>query len=189
VGNPTVCGQADSGVTDGVVAMGEPRADSGLSDAPRSDLPGAGAVTATTPWPPRASGAERIGQAAVAVVLAALIGVGMWLPPDPSGVGTHTAFGLPPCGMLVATGHPCPTCGATTSFALAAHGRFYEALVNQPFGLVVFLAALSGLGFSVFTCVTSRTWVAIISPHRVVGAVILLVIIALVSWAYKWSMM
>jgi hypothetical protein len=139
-------------------------------------------------WP-RATRGERIGQACAALLLAALIGLGMWLPPSPTGVGTHEALGLPPCGMLETTGHPCPTCGATTSFALAAHGRFYASFVNQPFGLAAFLSVLAGFGLTAYTCVCGRSWINLVTPFSLMIYVFVMVIIALGSWAYKWSVM
>lgn len=61
--------------------------------------------------------------------------------PDPRGFGTHEKIGLPPCLMMKCFHLPCPGCGVTTSVALAAHGRIRDAARNQPFGLVVALAA------------------------------------------------
>jgi len=139
-------------------------------------------------WP-RASRLERIGQAVAAVALASCIAVGMIMTPSPTGTGTHTVLGLPPCGMLVATGHPCPTCGVTTSFVLAAHGRLIDSLVNQPFGLVVFLGLLGGLGFAIVTLAAGRTWNGLATAFNVTTAVLIISVIALISWAYKWSQM
>ena len=135
----------------------------------------------------KASTAERILQACVAAVLLAAIGAGMLMTPSPTGMGTHTGFGLPPCGMLVMTGRPCPTCGVTTSFVFAAHGRFGEALVNQPFGLVVFALAAAGLLLSVATLATGRSWLPFVTVNRVLATVIILAVIAAVSWGYKWT--
>jgi len=137
----------------------------------------------------RADLAERFVQGFVAVLLAAALGLGMALVPSPTGMGTHTQLGLPECGMLLVTGHPCPTCGVTTSFVLAAHGRFAESFVNQPFGLVVFLCALGGLVFCVATLVTGRSWLPLLSTYSILVPIGILVALALVSWAYKWSMM
>ena len=91
--------------------------------------------------------------------------------------------------MLRATGKPCPTCGVTTSFVLAAHGRFAEALVNQPFGFVLFFLVAGCLAGLVFTLATGRSWYPVFV--RVNPAVILLALLGLLlaSWAYKWSMM
>ena len=137
-------------------------------------------------WP-RASGGERIVQTLVAAALAGALALGLMLPPAPSGMGTHTSLGLPPCGMLAMTGHPCPTCGVTTSFALAAHGRIGEAFVNQPFGLAVFVCVLGGLLLTIFTLVTGRSWVLLVTVNRALATVIILAVIAAVSWGYKWT--
>ena len=137
----------------------------------------------------QASLGERVLQAAVAIFLAATLGLGLVLTPSPTGTGTHTLLGLPPCGMLIMTGHPCPTCGVTTSFVLAAHGRFYDALVNQPFGLVVFLAVAGGFAAAVITLVTGRTWACLARVSVVMTAAIVMMALVLASWAYKWATM
>jgi len=141
-------------------------------------------------WP-RASTAEKAAQGILAAVMAASLAAGLLLTASPTGTGTHTVLGLPPCGMLVVTGHPCPTCGVTTSFVLAAHGRFYEAMVNQPFGLVVFFVVAAGLICSVWALATGRSWLPLltVSRNRVLALGLILTVLGLVSWAYKWSTM
>ena len=139
-------------------------------------------------WP-RASAAEKAAQGILAAVMAASLAAGLLLTASPTGTGTHTVLGLPPCGMLVVTGRPCPTCGVTTSFVLAAHGRFYEAMVNQPFGLAVFLLAVGGLICSVATLATGRSWLPLLTVNRVLALGLILTALGLVSWAYKWSTM
>jgi len=138
-------------------------------------------------WRPQASWGERILQMGVAAVLAAALGLGLVLKPSPTGTGTHTVLGLPPCGMLVMTGHPCPTCGVTTSYVLAAHGQFYDSLVNQPFGLIVFLAVAAGLVATLATLVTGRSWALLARASVVATAAIVMVALVLASWAYKWA--
>ena len=131
--------------------------------------------------------AETVLQGFLAGLCAAAIAVGLVLTPSPTGADTHTQLGLPPCGMLKLTGHPCPTCGVTTSFALAAHGRFVDSFLNQPFGFVCFLVTvglLAGLGV---TLVARRSWQPFfmrVNPLIILGV---LLIILLISWAYKWS--
>jgi len=137
-------------------------------------------------WP-RASGGEKAVQAVLAAGLAAFLALGLALTPDPAGHGTHTALGLPPCGMLVVTGHPCPTCGVTTSFALAARGRFAEAFITQPMGLITFLGAAGGLLALLAALATGRSCVHLVTPRRAVAAVVLLTVLGMVSWIYKWA--
>jgi len=139
-------------------------------------------------WP-RASAAERAVQALVAAVLAAALVAGFILVPSPTGTGTHRVLGLPECGMLKMTGKPCPTCGVTTSFVLSAHGRFAEALVNQPFGLVVFLLVIGGLGGLVVTLLAGRSWTPILARVDLTLVILVLLALMLLSWAYKWSAM
>ncbi len=80
----------------------------------------------------------RLSRRAAALVVASVTGsvlaAAAWLEPDPSGLGTHQQLNLPPCGWISSGGLPCPTCGMTTAFALAADGRVLAALATQPAG-------------------------------------------------------
>lgn len=69
--------------------------------------------------------------------------VARWLEPAVEGHGTHTQLGLSDCTFFFLTGHPCPMCGATTTFALMADFRWWEGLVNQPFAALLFLLTLA----------------------------------------------
>ena len=92
----------------------------------------AGATGPALAWLPRAlSGLVALGAGAVLTLAAVLV-------PSASGHGTHTQLGLGACTFLTWTGHPCPMCGATTTFALLAHFRFLEGLANQPFATLLF---------------------------------------------------
>jgi len=110
------------------------------------------------------------------------------LSPDPSGIGTHQQLGLPPCGFIAMSGgYPCPSCGYTTTFTLAAHGRPLDAFANQPFGFVVFcltLLAVPATALSVFRRVSlfaaTERW-----PWFRIFAALLLGWIG--AWAYKAS--
>lgn len=91
--------------------------------------------------------ASRIEQIFWGIILCGCLVVlalaGFKLSPDPTGVGTHQQLGLPPCGFIAMSGgYPCPSCGYTTTFTLAAHGRPLDAIANQPFGFVVFCLAV-----------------------------------------------
>jgi hypothetical protein len=74
------------------------------------------------------------------------------LTPSPSGHGTHTQLGLPPCGFLVFTGYPCPGCGLTTAFAHMVRLQLIGAWHANPFGIVLFTVTaltipVSAVGF------------------------------------------
>lgn len=70
---------------------------------------------------------------------ATVLGIALSLSPDPSGMGTHRQLGLGGCTILTLTGVPCPMCGMTTTFTHLAHLHVFEGVINQPFGLVLFL--------------------------------------------------
>ena len=156
----------------------------GAGGGARARSRGAGGWT----WP-RATRLERVFQAVAGAFLAGAIALGLSLQPSPTGTGTHTILGLPPCGMLLVTGKPCPTCGVTTSFVLAAHGRFSDALKNQPFGLVLFALVVAGLVAMLATLAAGRSWGPVLVPWTVTTFILALVIVGLVSWMYKWSTM
>jgi hypothetical protein len=71
-----------------------------------------------------------------------VLGVALWLTPDPAGHGTHTQLGLGACTVLQLTGWPCPMCGMTTSFSHFAHLQLFGGLAAQPFGAFLFAATL-----------------------------------------------
>ena len=81
--------------------------------------------------------------------LAALVVLGVYVPPDPRGYGTHEQFGMRPCMPMELWNFPCPGCGVTTAVAHAAHGDLAGSLRVQPFGLVVVLVLLGYAGWAV----------------------------------------
>jgi hypothetical protein len=127
----------------------------------------------------------RVRAAVVLGVCLTLILVGLWLSPDPSGLGTHCQLGLPPCGLVAMMGIPCPTCGMTTAFSQTVHGHVIAALVTQPFGALLALAVTAAAGLSVVVLVTARSWRVNwyrVSPGLVATGV---VVLFLASWVYK----
>lgn len=92
---------------------------------------------------PRLSRLGRWGLTLAAIGLAAVLATARWLEPDPRGFGTHQQLGLPPCGLLLQTGMPCPTCGMTTSFAWMVRGRIDRAWQANPAGC--WIAPLCGV--------------------------------------------
>ena len=120
---------------------------------------------------------------------AAILLIGRFLRPSAEGVGTHQQLGLPPCAFLHFTGIPCPACGLTTSVAHAAHLQFFQSIVTQPFGFIVFLFALLSIPFSLFF-IYRRIPLSALADIRgrkfVVG---LTLAIFLLSWFYKIAAM
>ncbi len=108
------------------------------------------------------------------------------LVPAEEGHGTHMQLGLQPCSWLARGYGPCPTCGMTTAFALAAHGRIGQAFVTQPAGALLALLVAMAVWAGGYTLITASPAVrglkrlAVFRTAWAVGAVVLL------SWAYKW---
>ncbi|MDX2199781.1 MAG: DUF2752 domain-containing protein [Phycisphaerae bacterium] len=123
--------------------------------------------------------------AAVLLGATALLGVSARLKPDQRGFGTHQQLGFAPCGVLVRTGFPCPTCGMTTAFANTMRGRFLAAAAAQPGGLALALLTAAGAAIAAWTLVRGEPprrlgW--LLQPHVIFWA---LLIILLGSWVFK----
>jgi hypothetical protein len=90
-------------------------------------------------------------RAALVVIAVALIGIfaiAAWLDPYRDGkvwlAETHRQLGLPSCTFKDLTGYPCPSCGMTSSFALAIRGDLWHSVQANFVGT---LLALGGLAF------------------------------------------
>ena len=94
-------------------------------------------------------------------------------------------FTLPPCPFYYLTGHPCPFCGGTRSFAYMWNGDIADAVRLYPLGPAMFAGTLAAVGGLTSGIVTGRTWSLNLSQLQwrllTVGGVSALVI----SWALK----
>lgn len=92
---------------------------------------------------------------------------------------------LPPCPFYYLTGHPCPFCGGTRSFAYMWQGDIADAVRLYPLGPALFAGALLGTGGLAVGLVTGRTW----SPRLTSRQWRLLTIggasAVVISWALK----
>ena len=114
-----------------------------------------------------------------------VIVLALWLRPDPRGYGTHEQFGSGPCGFMIVTGYPCPTCGMTTAFCHTVRGQFWRALRAQPAGFVFALATIAAAGSALWTLVVGR-WPAHLSM-LVTNYWFFITLLALLlgGWAFK----
>jgi hypothetical protein len=137
------------------------------------------------PQPRRSRRVVRLWAGAVACACAAILAVAASLRPNACGFGTHQQLGFAPCGMILLTGYPCPTCGMTTAFAHTVRGRVGQALWAQPSGCLLALATMATLVASLATAATGRSpavrW-PVITPYRLVT---LLVVVLLGGWVFK----
>jgi hypothetical protein len=135
-------------------------------------------------WRPLTRGGRLTAWAVVvAGVMAA--GVSAYLSPDARGLGTHEQLYLPPCSMPAVLGIPCPLCGMTTAFALAARGRFAEAFFCQPVGLLAALA-VAGAAIGSLGVLGAGRYPRIRMPERgAVKLILLAIAVVELAWAYK----
>ena len=111
--------------------------------------------------------------------------VAAMLKPDPSGVGTHEQLGLPICGFLVEHGIPCTTCGMTTSFALAADGRLFDAFITQPAGATLAIITAMLVLVSGWSLITGASLGPVFEFTWRPRTVVVLGAIILAAWGYK----
>lgn len=166
---------AQAGAIAGPVPAARPTT-SGPDDAPPA---------AARPTPRPRGLLTRVLAGAVALACMGVLGVAIVAVPDPRGYGTHQQFGFGPCGLIVTTGLPCPTCGMTTAFAYAVRGRWVRAFQAQPAGLVLALASVGGLLLSIRAVVLGR-WPAWLRDDRIVFRLFIgLLLLLLGGWGFK----
>ncbi len=127
----------------------------------------------------------RVGGGVVFALCTALLLRAGSLEASDEGVGTHTQMGMTKCSYLEEKGHPCPTCGMTTSFALAANGRVLASFANQPAG--GFLALLAAMGAVIGAWVMLTGCPAVLQLRRLLrpATFVTLILFFLAAWQYK----
>ena len=96
---------------------------------------------------------------------------------------THLA--LPPCPFYYLTGHPCPFCGGTRSFAYMWQGDLTDAVRLYPLGPLFFVGSLIGAGGLASGVITGRTWSLNLSSTQWRLLIVAAVSAIAVSWALK----
>jgi hypothetical protein len=117
--------------------------------------------------------------------LAVLAILGLFVDPDPRGFGTHERLGLPACKPMLWWNVPCPGCGVTTSVALAAHGRFWASIRNQPFGFIVALALPAFAAWCLWHALRGRDLNNAVHDVRIGRWGLVLGGVMIVAWIYK----
>jgi hypothetical protein len=105
------------------------------------------------------------GQLVWFLVWAVGLAIALWLEPSPTGHGTHTQLGLPPCPSLLVSQRPCPGCGLTTSFSATAQLDLAHAWRSHPFGPLLFGLWTLSAWLALYGFVRRRR---LLSDHRVV---------------------
>ncbi len=92
---------------------------------------------------------------------------------------------LPPCPFYYLTGHPCPFCGGTRSFAYMWQGDLTDAVRLYPLGPLFFVGSLIGAGGLVSGVITGRSWSLNLSAMQWRLLIVAAVSAIAVSWALK----
>ena len=127
----------------------------------------------------------RLLAAGIALACAAVLITAASLAADGAGHGTHEQLGLPPCMWARAFDAPCMTCGMTTSFTHAAHGRLLESLLTQPLGMMLSVLAAAAFWIGLFVALTGSR----LGEHALrllsTRSLIALAALGAVAWVYK----
>jgi hypothetical protein len=98
----------------------------------------------------------------------------------------HAAhLSMPPCPFYYLTGHPCPFCGGTRSFAYMWEGDIADAVRLYPLGPALFAGTVLGMGGLGAGLVTGRTWSPRLTSRQWRLLAIGVTSTILISWALK----
>ena len=98
----------------------------------------------------------------------------------------HAAhLALPPCPFYYLTGHPCPFCGGTRSFAYMWEGDIADAVRLYPLGPALFAGTILGAGGLAAGLVSGRTWTPQLTSRQWHLLTISGISLVLISWALK----
>ena len=101
--------------------------------------------------------------------------------------GLHAT--LPPCPFLAITGHPCPFCGGTRSFAYMWQGDAGRAAALYPLGPVLFYATVAAIPVLALALIVNRD-VVLRVPDRMKRALFSAALgVLTVSWALKLTIL
>ena len=91
----------------------------------------------------------------------------------------------PPCPFFYITGHPCPFCGGTRSFAYMWQGDIADSVRLYPLGPVLFAGTLVTVGGLLAGVASGRTWTPRLTRMQWRLLTVGVVSALLVSWALK----
>lgn len=128
---------------------------------------------------------ERFLGVVIVCAFAGVTALAWVLVPDPSGIGTHTQLGLPPCGLYERLGVPCLTCGMTTAFAHMVRLQIASAFLANPLGVLIYLAFLGMALLNLHTLLTGWSFLGFLERLDWTWIGLGALIASLGSWAFK----
>ena len=94
-------------------------------------------------------------------------------------------LGAPTCPFYYFTGHPCPFCGGTRSFAYMWRGDMPDAVRLYPLGPALFAGTILAASGLLGGALSGRTWTPRLSPRQWSLLGIFVGVTLLISWALK----
>src|SRR5713101_6052978 len=113
--------------------------------------------------------------------------LGLWLLYTRLYWAMHAAhLSMPPCPFYYLTGHPCPFCGGTRSFAFMWQGDIANAVRLYPLGPALFAGSIAGVFGLTLGLVSGRTWSLRLSSMQWRLVAFGVVTLVAMSWALKF---
>ena len=94
-------------------------------------------------------------------------------------------LGAPVCPFYFLTGHPCPFCGGTRSFAYMWGGDLSDAVRLYPLGPALFAGTFGAIGGLMAGAASGRSLRPRFTPAQWRGVLLGTVVTVLISWALK----
>lgn len=124
----------------------------------------------------------------LALLLVVVFGVALWIDPYKDGrvwlEGTHRQLNLPECTFKALAGYPCPSCGMTSSFALAIRGDLWHAAQANFVGMLLALFCLAFIPWAVASSLKGR----LLGIRNFEGTLVRLVIGFMVLLLVRWGL-
>ena len=96
----------------------------------------------------------------IALLLVGVFAIAIALDPYKEGKvwleETHRQLGLSPCTFRSVTGYPCPSCGMTSSFALAIRGDLWHSAQANFVGTLLALGSLAFIPWGIASAFKGR---------------------------------
>ncbi|QQR90374.1 MAG: DUF2752 domain-containing protein [Myxococcales bacterium] len=115
----------------------------------------------------------------------AILVIARMLHPSPLGYGSHLQLGLPPCGFLIWSGMPCPSCGLTTSFAHLLHLQWIEAWHANPWGFFLLATLVLSVPVAAVGLLRALPILATLEKLHTNKLILTLLGIGLLSWGLR----
>jgi hypothetical protein len=128
---------------------------------------------------------QRVGLAALAAALVALLVTARTLTPDERGHGTHEQLGLPPCTFYLIFHRPCPACGMTTSWARLLRGNVGRALAANAGGALLATLSIVAAPWMLISAIRGRWLIGLPSDWMFAAIAVAVSLVTAAQWIWR----